>query len=163
MESEPRDETFDRAMILDPEDCAKLIPRPVPEAVLRYEPLGRRLVVLCEEPIKRTKAGIYVPDQAQERPAVGWVVSVGPNVGRAEPGLSHVWVGPREFLLGQRVLFGQYAGSTLFLEQIRPTNTFESSLLTLTDSDIWGIDHNPYQSNEFAESDGPAQRLVSTS
>ena len=61
-------------------------------------PLGNRVLVKADERReKKTAGGIIMPEQAQERPNQGIVVSVGP---RSE-----------NVAEGDRVLYGKYAGS----------------------------------------------------
>jgi chaperonin GroES len=60
-------------------------------------PFGDRVVVLPDPP-EEMIGSFYVPDVAQQRPARGTVVAVGPDV-------------PDSIRLGQRVLYGHFTGT----------------------------------------------------
>ncbi|MGL4943436.1 MAG: co-chaperone GroES [Thermoguttaceae bacterium] len=71
----------------------------------RIQPLGDRVVVRREDASEKTKGGLYLPDNAKDKPARGVVVSVGEGKllddGRRSP------VQVKE---GDRVVFLSYAG-----------------------------------------------------
>jgi chaperonin GroES len=139
MDESPKSEPV--GVILHPDQIRQLVPgRAVPDEVTYFEPMGRRVLVMCEDPIKKTKAGIFIPDEAQSRPAVGWVIAVGPTVGAYDPALPNSYIGPTEGLLGRKVLFGQYAGQAIQLG-VGTANPYESDYVLLTDSDLWGFMH----------------------
>ncbi len=75
-------------------------------SVPEVRPLHDRVIVqrLAVEPT--SKGGIIIPDNAKEKPREGRVVAVGP--GRRN---DHGAVVPLDVQKGDRVLFGQYAGS----------------------------------------------------
>jgi len=75
---------------------------------MKLVPLGEKVVVRRLEPEEKTAGGILLPDVAQDRPQEGRVLSVGdgcllPNGTRVEPQVGE----------GDRVFFGQYAGTEL--------------------------------------------------
>lgn len=74
-----------------------------PEAVGLF-PLGDRVLVRPEEPVKQTEGGLYIPDNAQEKSQRGVVVAVGP--GPVIDGA--LWAMPVE--VGDTVLFARYGG-----------------------------------------------------
>ncbi len=43
-------------------------------------PLGDRVVAVREEPAKKTASGLYLPDNAKEKPVFARIVAVGPGV-----------------------------------------------------------------------------------
>lgn len=67
------------------------------------------IVNQIEEPAEKIGA-IYLPDRAKERPQEGIVIAKGP--GRLLPDGS---LRPLEVAIGDRVLFGKYAGSQVKL------------------------------------------------
>ena len=46
---------------------------------IKFQPLGDRVVVEREESLDTTAGGILLPDSAQDKPARGVVISVGPG------------------------------------------------------------------------------------
>ena len=44
------------------------------------KPLGDRVVAVREQAAQKTASGLYLPDNAKEKPVVATVVSVGPDV-----------------------------------------------------------------------------------
>jgi len=44
------------------------------------KPLADRIVAVCEEISNKTASGIYLPDNAKEKPVVARIVAVGPDV-----------------------------------------------------------------------------------
>ena len=78
---------------------------------LKINPLDDRVVVTPLEAEERTSGGVILPDSAQEKPAQGKVVAVGPgsllNDGtRAAPSLKK----------GDVVVYGKYSGSDVKVE-----------------------------------------------
>jgi len=74
-------------------------------------PLHDRLIVKRLEEEERTKGGIIIPDTAKEKPQEGEVVAVGKGK-RLEDGK----VVPLDVQVGDRILFGKYAGSEIKLD-----------------------------------------------
>lgn len=73
------------------------------------KPLGSRVVVKKGEAIKQTAGGIFLPDNAEEKPQRGTVVAVGPGKwNHAEFDHEPMPVKP-----GDVVLFPQYQGTTV--------------------------------------------------
>jgi chaperonin GroES len=50
------------------------------------QPLSDYIVAVGEEAATKTASGIYLPDQAQEKPKTAKVVAVGPNVKQVKVG-----------------------------------------------------------------------------
>lgn len=71
---------------------------------LQIRPLGDRLVVKPDPKQEMTESGIYLPDQAQEKPLVGTVKATGPGLVATE------------LKTGDRVLFGKYSGTEVKLD-----------------------------------------------
>jgi len=78
---------------------------------MKLRPLQDRILVqrIAEE--TTTKGGIIIPDTAKEKPAEGKVVAVG-NGKVADDGKRV----PLEIKVGDRVLFGKYAGTEVKIE-----------------------------------------------
>ncbi len=73
---------------------------------MKIRPLHDRILVQRLEEEEKTKGGIIIPDTAKEKPIEGKVVAVG-NGKLLENGE----VKPLEVKVGDKVLFGKYAGT----------------------------------------------------
>lgn len=74
---------------------------------MNIKPLADRVVVAPLESTEEKVGSIYIPDTAKEKPQEGEVVAVGP--GRTEDGK----VVPMAVKVGDRVLYGKYAGTEI--------------------------------------------------
>ena len=75
--------------------------------MVKFAPLGERVVIKPIEREETTSSGIILPDTAREKPQEGEVVAAGP--GRAtEDGKSRV---PMEIKAGDRVIYSKFAGT----------------------------------------------------
>jgi chaperonin GroES len=72
---------------------------------MELKPLHDRVVVRALDQETRSPGGIVIPDNAKEKPTTGEVLAVGP--GRITDDGTNIPVTVR---VGDRVLFGQYAG-----------------------------------------------------
>ncbi|MBV0933095.1 co-chaperone GroES [Marinobacterium weihaiense] len=94
---------------------------------MKIRPLHDRVVVRRSEEETKTAGGIVLPGSAAEKPNRGEVVAVGP--GRT---LNNGDVQAPSVKVGDKVLFGQYAGS----------NTVKvdgDELLIMQESEIYGV------------------------
>ena len=73
---------------------------------MKIRPLHDRILVQRLEEEEKTKGGIIIPDTAKEKPIEGKVVAVG-NGKLLENGE----VKPLDVKVGDKVLFGKYAGT----------------------------------------------------
>lgn len=78
---------------------------------MNLRPLNDRILVKRVEEETKTKGGIIIPDTAKEKPAEGKVVAVG-NGKLGDDGKRV----PLEVKIGDRVLFGKYAGTEVKIE-----------------------------------------------
>ena len=74
--------------------------------LVKFTPLGERLIVKPSEEEEITASGIILPDTAKEKPQEGDVVAVGP--GRVTDEGKHV---PMELKKGDRIIYSKYAGT----------------------------------------------------
>ncbi|MBD3635558.1 MAG: co-chaperone GroES [Methylophaga sp.] len=98
---------------------------------MNLKPLYDRLVVRHLEAETTTKSGIIIPDKASEKPTQGEVVAIGDGV------VSDA--GERRQLsvkVGDRVLFGQYAGSEIKVDGETLLVMKESDVLAIIENDI---------------------------
>jgi len=68
------------------------------------KPLGDRVVAIREEAENKTASGLYLPDNAKEKPVVAKVVAVGP--GRVGDDNERI---PVEIKVGERILYKEYS------------------------------------------------------
>ncbi|MCX7945606.1 MAG: co-chaperone GroES [Hydrogenophilus sp.] len=93
---------------------------------MKLRPLHDRVVVKRVEAERRTASGIVIPDTAGEKPDQGEVLAVG-NGKILEDGK----VRPMSVKVGDKVLFGKYAGQTVKVEG--------EELLVLREDDIMAV------------------------
>ena len=93
---------------------------------MKFRPLHDRVVVRRIEADERTKSGIIIPDTAQEKPAEGEVIAVGPG-GRDEAGK----LIPIDLKKGDHVLFGKWSGTEVKIDG--------EDLIIMKESDILGV------------------------
>ena len=78
---------------------------------MKFRPLHDRVVVQRTESEQKTAGGIIIPDTAKEKPMEGKVIAVGS--GRLEKDGSRAAL---EVKVGDRVLFGKYAGTEIKID-----------------------------------------------
>ncbi|HDI51734.1 co-chaperone GroES [candidate division KSB1 bacterium] len=93
---------------------------------MKIKPLADRVVVKLIEPEENVKGGIIIPDTAKEKPQQGEVVAVGP--GRITENGNKI---PMEVKVGDRVLFGKYAGTEVTVD--------DQEYLIMKESDILAV------------------------
>ncbi len=93
---------------------------------MKINPLHDRVVVRRLEEERKSAGGIVIPDTATEKPAQGEVVAVGPG-----KMLDNGQVHPLAVKVGQRVLFGKYAGTEVKLSG--------HEFVVMREDDIMGI------------------------
>jgi len=93
---------------------------------MKIRPLHDRVVVRRKEEETKTAGGIVLPGKAAEKPSQGEVVAVG--TGRV---LDNGEVRPLALKVGDVVVFGQYAGSTVKLDG--------EEFLIMSETEIFGI------------------------
>jgi chaperonin GroES len=92
----------------------------------KLRPLGDRVVVRPTPREEMTKTGIVLPDTAKEKPQEGTILAVGPGAFDTE--------GKRvamDVKVGQKVLYGKYAGTEFKLE--------DDELLIVSQKDILAV------------------------
>ncbi len=93
---------------------------------IKLRPLADRVVVEPSENEEQTKAGLYLPETAKEKPQQGTVIAVGP--GRRDEDGDYIAVDVKE---GDTVLFAKYAGTEIKLD--------DQKVLIMKESDILGV------------------------
>ena len=93
---------------------------------MNIRPLHDRVVVRRLEEETTTAGGIVLPDSAAEKPSQGEVLAIG--TGKI---LDNGEVRPLDVSVGDKVIFGQYGGSTVKID--------DEDLLILNESEIFGV------------------------
>ena len=93
---------------------------------MKFRPLHDRVVVKRIDAESKTAGGIIIPDTAQEKPSQGEIVAVGPG-GRDEAGK----LIPIDIKVGDRVLFGKWAGTEVIIDG--------EERIIMKESDIFGV------------------------
>jgi chaperonin GroES len=93
---------------------------------MKFRPLHDRIVIRRVDAEEKTKGGIIIPDNAQEKPQEGEVVAVGPGA-RDEGGK----LVPIDLKAGDRILFGKWSGTEVKIDG--------EELLIMKESDVMGI------------------------
>ena len=93
---------------------------------MKVKPLYDRVIVKRIEAEEEVRGGIIIPDTAKEKPMQGEVVAVGS--GRLDDEGKAV---PMTVQLGQKVLFGKYAGTDIKID--------DKEHLILKEDEILGI------------------------
>jgi chaperonin GroES len=93
---------------------------------MKFRPLHDRVLVRRLEQEERSAGGVIIPDTAKEKPQQGEVIAVGPGA-RDEQGQIH----PLDVKVGDRVLFGKWAGTDVKIDN--------EELVILKESDIFGV------------------------
>ena len=75
---------------------------------MKLRPLADRVIVKRIESETKTASGIFIPDNAAEKPDQGEVLSVGPGKRNDKGDFIALNVA-----VGDRVLFGKYSGQTV--------------------------------------------------
>lgn len=93
---------------------------------MAFRPLHDNVLVKRLEPEEERQGGIIIPDTAKEKPQEGEVLAVGP--GRTQDDGSRRPVG---VAVGNKVLFGKYAGTEITIDG--------DEVLVLREADILGV------------------------
>jgi chaperonin GroES len=75
---------------------------------IKIQPLADRVLIEPAAAETKTSSGIIIPDTAKEKPQKGIVVAVGPGTKE----------NPVTVKVGNKVLYGKYAGTELQLEGV---------------------------------------------
>ena len=93
---------------------------------MKLRPLQDRIIVKRVEEETMTAGGIFIPETAKEKPQKGEIVAVG-NGKKTEDGK----VIPIDVKVGEKVLFGKYAGTEVKIEG--------EEYLIMREDDILGV------------------------
>ena len=93
---------------------------------MKIRPLQDRILVKRLESEEKTASGIIIPDNAKEKPMEGEVIAVGPGKKLDNGSVQEV-----DLKVGDKILFGQYAGSSVKLDG--------EELLIMNESEVFGV------------------------
>lgn len=93
---------------------------------MKLKPLQDRILVQRIEEEKTTKGGIIIPDTAKEKPQQGKVIAVGKGKKTEDGKLL-----PLDVKVGDRILFGKYAGTEIKLDG--------KEFLMMREDDVLGV------------------------
>ena len=93
---------------------------------MKFRPLHDRVLIRRVEGEEKTAGGIIIPDTAKEKPMEGEVLAAGPGT-RGDDGKLH----PLDVKVGDRVLFGKWAGTEIKING--------EDFVVMKESDIMGI------------------------
>ncbi len=93
---------------------------------MKIRPLHDRVIVKRVEAERTTASGIVIPESAGEKPDQGEVLAVGPGK-RDDSGKAI----PLDVKVGDKVLFGKYAGQTVKVDG--------QELLVMREEDLMGV------------------------
>lgn len=93
---------------------------------MKIRPLHDRVIIRRMEEERTTAGGIVIPDSATEKPSQGEVIAVGN--GKI---LDNGEVRALDVKVGDKVLFGKYAGNEVKLD--------DEELLVMREEDIMGV------------------------
>ena len=93
---------------------------------MKIRPLQDRVIVKRLEEERKTASGIVIPDAATEKPDQGEVIAVGP--GKKDDNGKAI---PVDVKVGDRVLFGKYAGQAVKIDG--------DEVLVMREEDIMGV------------------------
>ena len=95
---------------------------------MKIVPLHDKVLVKRVEEVNKTAGGIIIPDNAKEKPSEGVVEAIG-NGFRAEDGK----IIPMSVKVGDKVLFGKWAGTEIKLEGEARLIMKESDILAIVE------------------------------
>ena len=91
---------------------------------MKVQPLYDRVLVKRFEETEQKKGGIIIPDTAKEKPMEGKVIAVG--AGKVEKDGKRT---PLEVKVGDRILFGKYAGQEIKIDDVEHVILREDEVL----------------------------------
>lgn len=93
---------------------------------MNIRPLHDRVVVRRLDEETTTAGGIFLPDSATEKPSQGEILAIGTGKITDNGDVREL-----DVKVGDKIIFGQYAGSTVKLD--------DEELLILSESEIFGV------------------------
>ena len=95
---------------------------------MTVKPIHDRILVKRLEAQETMRGGLIIPDTAKEKPMEGKVVAVGAGAVNKEGKRT-----PLEVKVGDRILFGKYAGTEIKLDDVEHVILREDEVLGILD------------------------------
>ena len=95
---------------------------------MKIRPLNDRVLVIREEEEQKSAGGIIIPDTAKEKPQRGKIVAAGPGKMGDDGKRS-----PLEVKVGDRILFGKYAGTDIKFDGVEHVFMREDDILSIVE------------------------------
>jgi len=93
---------------------------------MNVKPMDDRVILKSMEAQEKTAGGIYIPDNAKEKPQKGEVVAVGPGKMNDKGQRSEMTL-----KVGDKVLYGKYAGTEVTIDGTEYLIARESDVLAV--------------------------------
>jgi chaperonin GroES len=93
---------------------------------MNFKPLHDRIAIKPIQHDEKTAGGIIIPETAKEKPMKGEIIAVGKGV-KDDKGV----VQPLELKVGDKVLYGKWAGTEVKMDG--------QDLVIMKESDVFGI------------------------
>jgi chaperonin GroES len=93
---------------------------------MKVKPLADRVLVEALEAAEKTAGGIYIPDNAKEKPQKGKVIAAGP--GKASDAGALIKM---EVKVGDIILYGKYSGTEVTVDNKEYLIMRESDILAV--------------------------------
>ncbi len=88
---------------------------------MTVKPLSDRILVLPKAAEERTASGLYIPETAKEKPLEGEIIAAGPGTADIK----------MEVKVGDKVLYGKYAGQEISVDGVDYLMMKQSDLLAV--------------------------------
>ena len=95
--------------------------------IMKLRPLFDKVVLKKAEAVETTKAGIFLPGSAQEKPQMSEVVAVGPG------GLVDGKEVTMTLKVGDKVIVGKYTGTEVKLDGVEYTVVSQADILAVVE------------------------------
>jgi chaperonin GroES len=106
------------------------------------EPIGDRILVAPEPEQETIRGGIVIPTTSQEKPQIGVILEMGPDVNKqpsiassAEWSQQQAGAKKGQLVIGQRIIYGKFSGTEITVEG--------EPYLILRAEDVLAIVHPP--------------------
>ncbi len=96
---------------------------------MKIRPLHDRVLVKRIEEEERSKGGIIIPDTAKEKPQEGKVIAAGKGKVNEDGKVT-----PLDVKVGDRILFGKYAGTEIKLNGVEHVIMREDDILAVVET-----------------------------
>jgi chaperonin GroES len=93
---------------------------------MNVKPMEDRVILKSMEAQEKTAGGLYIPDNAKEKPQKGEIVAIGPGKMNDKGARNEMTV-----KVGDKVLYGKYAGTEVTIDGVEYLIVRESDILAV--------------------------------